>query len=112
MGSTNLDTNQGTGQEIMDFKILFVLTVCLIGLSLAVPMPWYQGDLEGVQGRSIDIENPVTANENDPHAYFLWKVPMTCVTFVLLELVVGFAKRNLLNKEYMDSKLTNKQTNK
>ena len=35
-------------------------------------------DLEGVQGRSIDIENPVTANENDPHAYFLWKVPMTC----------------------------------
>ena len=27
----------------MTFKILFVFTICLIGLSLAVPMPWVQG---------------------------------------------------------------------
>ena len=28
---------------VMNFKILFVLCLCLIGFSLAVPMPWVQG---------------------------------------------------------------------
>merc|ERR1711956_198291 len=81
----------------MSFKILSVFTICLIGLSLAVPMPWVQGGaVSDAAALETDLENPLTADPSDPHIFYNFRYPMT---FVSMDLVVEPARRNLLHKE-------------
>merc|ERR1712010_352526 len=79
MGSSVLVSNLATSTTNMNFKILFVFTICLIGLSLAVPMPWVQGGaVSDAAALETDLENPLTADPSDPHIFYNFRFPMTC----------------------------------
>merc|ERR1711997_295611 len=62
----------------MNSKIIFVFCICIIGLSLASPLPWLQGpDFSELAVKEND-ENPLMADESDPHIFYNLKFPMTC----------------------------------
>ena len=92
----------------MNFKTFFVFFVCIIGLTLANPMPWIQGPgkhkfLIGLKylifeektrmyayvpkftvfselalPREIDPENPIMRHPDDCKVYYIFNFPMTC----------------------------------
>ena len=35
-------------------------------------------DFSAVASKETDLEMPVTADENDPHVYYIFRYPMTC----------------------------------
>merc|ERR1712203_908837 len=80
MGSLPLVSNLVTAHIIiiivMNFKIL--LCLCLIGFSLAVPMPWVQGDFGDIKTFEVDFESPLSAHPSDPSIYYIYRFPMSC----------------------------------
>merc|ERR1712008_553667 len=64
---------------MMNFKSFIVLSIYMVGISFAVPMPWIQGpDFSGFAAKEIDSDNPVTGDESDPHVFYIYRYPMTC----------------------------------
>merc|ERR1712086_874082 len=79
MGSSFLVSTTFKSSCMMNFKSFIVLSIYMIGISFAVPMPWIQGpDFSGLAAKEIDSDNPVTGDESDPHVFYIYRYPMTC----------------------------------
>merc|ERR1712008_522321 len=64
---------------MMNFKSFIVLSIYMVGISFAVPMPWIQGpDFSGLAAKEIDSDNPISGDESDPHVCYIYRYPMTC----------------------------------